>query len=211
MKKTIHEKNFSFTSKNKDTTSTLKSKEKVKIANKENIHFISDEDIKKKEKIIKIIDSIILILNIGTNIAFLFFIGDLLNGFSYASGIGYNFTTTRTIGIVLFVIAQITGIYLTVKLFLKQNLKIRLILTSVPLTFIFVGGLWLLYNINSIQITDSLSASRVLGISENATISIDFKYILIGIAIYIVILYFLYGLIFKQSKATKVSKKTIKK
>ena len=84
-------------------------------------------------------------------------------------------------------------------------------LVSAPLTFILVAGLWVLYNLNNIQINENISISEAVGVSEAVTTQINFEYIIIAVAIYIVLLYFLYGFIFKQSKASKVAKKKVEK
>ena len=208
MNNKINEKNFSFkTELPESEIKAIKSDEKVKIINQSNIEFVTDEEIEKKKNTIKIIDKIFLIINVATNIALIFFMGDMLSGFNYATGLGYSFTTTRYIGLAIFLLAQITGIYLTIKFFLKQNLKVRLLLVSVPLTFILVAGIWVFYNLNNISINDELLASDIIGLGESITFNIQFEYIIIAIAVYIILLYLLYGLIFKQSKASKVSKR----
>lgn len=203
--KSLHEKNFSFKPNPSKKSANLKNRNKIKIFNSTDMKFINNKDLIKKQKNIKLLDTIIVVINIISNVLFVFFIGDTLNGFYYATGLGYDFTTTRIIGIIIFAIAQLTGIYLTIKFFLKQNLKIRLLLVSAPLTFLLFGGLWLLYNINNINITDDISASELLGITSEQMYNIDFKYIIIALAIYIVLVYLLYGYIFKQSKATKIA------
>ena len=201
----LHEKNFSFTAEPTNEKSVLSHQDKkVKVVGLDGFTFFSDKDVQNKKKIIKVIDITLMIINIVTNVAFIFFMGDMLNGFSYAGALGYTFTTTRLIGLIIFLIAQVTGLYLTIKFFLKQNLKIRLILISAPLTFLLVGGVWLFYNLNNINITKDISASQAIGI-DSSFISLDFKFILLAVAIYLVILYFSYSGIFKQSNASKVA------
>lgn len=210
--KTINEKNFSFKTKlPEDQVKRIKSKNKVKLIKQSELEFISDEEIQRKEEKLKIVDKIIFTINIIANIALFFFIGDMLSGFVYASGLGYNFTTTRYIGLVIFLLAQVSGIYLTIKFFLKQNLKMKLLLVSTPLTFILVAGLWVFYNLGNININEQLSASEIVGINQVVSSSINFEYVLLAVGIYLVLLYFIYGLIFKQSRASKIAERKIEK
>lgn len=210
--KRFNEKNFSFkTELPADEVKKIKSQEKVKAINQGEIELVSDEEIKEKEEKIKIIDKVILIFNIATNIALLFFMGDLLNGFTYASGLGYSFSTMRWVGLGIFVLAQLTGIYLTIKFFLKQNLKVKLILVSTPLTFILVAGLWVFYNLGNISINEKVLASEAIGINQIITTNINFEYVILATLAYLVLLYFVYGLIFKQSRASKVAERKVSK
>ena len=206
--KTYNEKNFSFKTKlPPNEVKKIKSAEKVKIINQSELELLSDAEIQKKEEKMKIFDKFILILNIISNIALLFFMGDMLNGFVYASGLGYNFTNTRLIGLGIFLLAQISGIYLTIKFFLKQNLKVKLLLVSTPITFILVAGLWVFYNLGNININENLSASEVVGINQVVNSSINFEYVILAVIAYLVLLYFIYGLIFKQSNASKIAER----
>ena len=165
----------------------------------------------KKEEAIKYVDYSIIIINIGTNIALLFLTGDILNGFTYTSALSYNFTTLRYFEIAIFAIAQISGIYLLIKFFTKQNLKGKLLIITIPLTIILVVGLWFFYNAQNININSALTFSQIAGISDSTYTTIGFEYVLLAVLVYIILLYIIYGVIFKSMSFTKVkSSKTNK-
>lgn len=161
----------------------------------------------KKEKIIKFIDGIIIFINIATNVALLFLMGDILNGFAYTNALLYNFTTLRYIEIGIFLIAQVSGLYLMIKFFTSQNLKGRLLITTIPLTIILVAGLWFFYNAPNININGGLTFSKALGITQGTYETFGFEYVLIAVLVYILILFAIYSAIFKKSENKKDNKR----
>lgn len=157
------------------------------------------KSISKKQKKIKVIDIIIITINILTNIALLFLTGDILSGFVYTNALQYNFNTLRYFELLIFVIAQITGLYLMVKFFISQNLKGRLLIITIPLTTILVIGLWFFYNAQNITINNDLTFSTLVGITSSTYATIGFEYVFIAVLIYIILLYCIYNVIFKKT------------
>ena len=160
----------------------------------------------KTNNFVKVIDGVIILINIASNIALFFIMGDILNGFTYANNLSYNFTTIRYIEIGIFLIAQISGIYLTVKCFLNQKLKGRLLIVTIPLTILFIMGLWLFYNAPNININSSITFSDISGITQGTYASIGLEYVIISILVYALLLYDIYSVIFKKSSIKKVTK-----
>ena len=210
MSKIINEENLQFTDKplseKMDTANVATQKEKVKIFDSANAKVL-DKDAQKKRKLwFQILNKTTIILNIATNIAFLFFISEVLKGVGYNGALYYDFTTFRIIGIIIFAIAQITGLYLTVRAFKTANLKTRLILVTAPLAVILSGGTWVLLNIRNLDGAEG-ALVQALGLDTFNPSSVRFEYVLIAVGIYIALLYVLYGLIFKNAHVD-VEKKT---
>ena len=156
-----------------------------------------------KTKKIKTIDLFIILINILTNIALVFLTTDLLNGLSYNNGIYYNFTPLRILSIAIFAIAQISGLYLIVKLFISQNTKCKLLIVTIPLTILLVVGLWLFYNATNISINNSLTFSTLVGITQNTYDTIGFEYVFICLLIYVILLYSFYSIVLRGTQNKK--------
>jgi len=161
---------------------------------------ISDEEQQKNKKSKMILDKVNLILNIVTSIAFLFFITEVIKGFDFVDGIHYNFNVVNTIGIIVFIISQVTGVFLFVAFFTKQNLKIKMVMVTAPLLIILLGGAWLLMSLNTFEGEQEIALVNTLGLADFDTSSIDFKYVIIAVAVFLAVLYFLYGWLFKKYK-----------
>lgn len=158
----------------------------------------------KAEKTASIIWTII---NIVTNIAFLFFLSDVLNGFNFVNGISYTFNTFRIIGIILFVLAQVSGIILFVKFFSRQQIRTKLVLATMPLTLVMLVGGWVILNLDNFQGENEVALKESLNLQNFDPSSIDLKYVIIAAVIYLALLYIIYGWIVKSSKR-KMAKQT---
>lgn len=214
MAKKINEENLEFKatslSERLDDANVIKSDEKVKVFNSANAKVLSKAEQKTRKMWFQIIDKTLLILNVATNIAFFFFISDVLGGVTFSGGLGYEFNAFRIIGIIIFAIAQITGLYLTIKMFKSANLKTRLVLVTAPLAIVLLGGVWAILNIKNFTGETELAIVEALGLAEFDPSVVEFKYILIVVAIYLVLLYFLYGAIFKSAHIRTEKLKTEK-
>lgn len=156
---------------------------------------------------------ILIVINIVTNIAFLFFLADVLSGFDFSNGIGFNFTTINVIGLVIFIIAQVSGIFLFVDTFRKQPFRRKFIMASAPLTLIFLGGLWLVLSVDRFDGETENGIVQALNLENFDPSVIDFKYVIIAVVAFLVLLYFLFGwLVRKYSNEVKqmADKKNIK-
>ena len=181
----------------------------VNVANSDDVILdVQPESMSKKEKIVSTIWTIV---NIVSNIAFLFFLSDVLSGFIFVGGLGYVFTTSRIIGIVLFAIAQISGVILFAKFFSRQKLKTKLVLASMPLTLVLLGGGWLVLNIDNFDGENESYIKESLNLDTFDPSTIDFKYVIIATAIYLVLLYLIYGIIVKRTKKSKQNHTNTKK
>ncbi|MGN1227792.1 MAG: hypothetical protein ACI4TX_04020 [Christensenellales bacterium] len=212
MAKIIKEENLQFKDKplseELETAQVVNDSEKVKIFDSANAKVLTKEEQKSREIRFKIFDKTMIILNIITNIAFFFFISEVIAGIVFVGGIGYEFNTFRIIGIIIFAVAQLTGLYLMIKMFKNADLKTRLVIVTAPLSIILLAGMWAILNIQNFEGETELAIVEALGLSDFNPATIDFKYILIAVAIYLVLLYFLYGAIFKSANIRK--KKTEK-
>lgn len=168
------------------------------------------KEIKKKEN--KILNIVMVVLNIASNIAFLFFLSEVLRGFSFAGGVlGYNFNAFRVVGIIIFVVAQITGLYLTIKFISKQNLVLKLVAVSAPFTLLLLGGAWALLNINRLNSEGELAVINFLNLSDFDPASFDFKYVVIAVAIYLAILYLVFALLLRKGRKARVEVRDVVK
>lgn len=214
MSKFLNEENTIFSekplSKKLENANITNDTEKIKIFDSANAKILDKSEQKKRNFYFKLIDKSILILNIITNIAFLFFISDVINGIIFTNVLYYEFTTNRVIGAIIFAIAQLTGLYLFIKMFKNANVKTRLILATAPLTIVLLTGVWLILSSQNLKGKVELAIVTILGLDDFNTANFEFKYILIVVAIYLIGLYFLYGAIFKNSNL-KLSKDKMKK
>lgn len=214
MSKFLNEENTIFSekplSKKLENANITNDTEKIKIFDSANAKILDKSEQKKRNFYFKLIDKSILILNIITNIAFLFFISDVINGIIFTNVLYYEFTTNRVIGVIIFAIAQLTGLYLFIKMFKNANVKTRLILATAPLTIVLLTGVWLILSSQNLKGKVELAIVTVLGLDDFNTANFEFKYILIVVAIYLIGLYFLYGAIFKNSNL-KLNKEKMKK
>lgn len=151
----------------------------------------------KKEKVKCIVWTAI---NIVTNVAFLFFLGEVMKGFNFVGGFSYSFDWFRLVGIVLFVLAQVSGVVLFVKFFSRNQLRAKLIMATTPITmFMLVGG-WVVFNIDNFKGENELAIKESLHLQDFDPSTIGLKYVVIAGVIYLAILYFVYGWIVKSSK-----------
>ena len=214
MSKKINEENLEFKAtslgERLESANVVNDNEKVKIFDSANAKVLSKQEQKTRKLWMQITDKSMLILNILTNIAFFFFISEVVGGVTFSGGLGYQFTTTRTIGIIIFALAQLTGLYLTIKMFKTSNLKTRLVLVTAPLAIVLLGGVWAILNIKNFTGETELAIVDALGLSDFDPTVVEFKYILIAVAIYLVLLYFLYGAIFKSANVRTEKRKTEK-
>ena len=157
----------------------------------------------KQNKVIKYVDWFIIVVNVLTNIALLFLTNDLLNGITYNNGFYYTFTPLRYIELAIFGLAQVTGLYLIVKLFIKQGIKGKLLIITLPLTILLVVGLWLFYNAQNININSSLTFSALVGITQSTYDTIGFEYVFIALIIYVVIIYCFYSFVLNKFSRVK--------
>ena len=158
----------------------------------------------KSEKIASIVWTVI---NVVTNIAFLFFLSEVLRGFSFVNGINYTFDTFRIIGIVIFVLAQFSGVVLFVKFFSRQQIRTKLILATMPLTLIMLVGGWAILNIDNFQGESEVAIKETLNLQNFDPSIIDLKYVIIAGVVYLALLYIIYGWIVKSTKK-KMAKQT---
>jgi hypothetical protein len=195
----FNEKNFSFTTCEKShKKSLLKNDNKIKFAKQTSFKLISDVEICNKIKHLKVLDKIVLLVNILSNLSLIFFMSEIINGLYFTNAVNYDFTTVRIIGIIVFIVAQISGLYLGVRLFIEQSLRVKLLIVSIPLTILLVLGLWIIYNLDKIQINENISAMQLIGITSNGDLYISFPYIVLALLLYIFLLYGLYSLILKK-------------
>lgn len=165
---------------------------------------------KKEKRENKVLNIVMVVVNIATNVGLLFFLNELLRGFNFSGGtISYNFNTFRVIGIIIFLLAQITGVYLTIKFIAKQSLLIKLVVVSAPLTLIFLGGVWALLSINNFKGEGELAVINFLNLTNFDPSTFDFKYVVIALAIYLIILYVLFALLLRNGRRAKVTAKTV--
>ena len=166
-------------------------------------------ELSKKEKVENFVWTAI---NIVTNIAFLFFLSEVMKGFNFVGGFSYDFNVFRTIGIVLFVLAQVSGVVLFVKFFSRNQLRTKLIMATMPITmFMLVGG-WVVFNIDNFKSENELALKESLNLQNFDPSTIELKYVVLAGAIYLAVLYFVYGWIVKDSKRKTVdAKKSHKK
>ena len=170
----------------------------INVANKDEV--ILDPvagEMTKKEKIASVIWTIV---NIVTNIAFLFFLSEVLRGFDFSNGIGYTFDTFRIIGLILFAIAQISGIVLFVKFFSRQQIQTKLVLATMPLTLIMLIGGWAILNVDNFQGEGETAIKQTLNLQNFDPSNVDLKYVIIAGVIYLVLLYLIYGWIVRSHK-----------
>ncbi|MBQ8749489.1 MAG: hypothetical protein IJZ29_03365 [Clostridia bacterium] len=217
MSKIINEENLQFTDKplseRLENANVVNNNEKVKIFDSANAKVLTKQEQKSREIRFQIFDKTMIVLNIVTNIAFFFFISEVLNGVIFTGGLTYEFNTFRTVGIIIFALAQLTGLYLLIKMFRSANLKTRLVLVTAPLAIILLAGTWAILNVQNFQGETELAIVDALGLTDFDPATIEFKYILIAVAVYLVLLYVLYGLIFKSAnvRTEKKSKQDNKK
>ena len=95
-------------------------------------------------------------------------------------------------------------------MFKSANLKTKLVLVTAPLAIVLLGGAWAILNIKNFTGETELAIVEALGLSNFDPSVIEFKYILIAVAIYLVLLYFLYGAIFKSANVRTEKRKTEK-
>ena len=202
MSKFINEENLQFNDKplseKYKNANVIANTDKVKIFDSANAKVLSKEEQKTRKRIFDVILKIMVVLNILTNIAFLFFASEVLKGIGYNNGLYYEFNTFRIVGIIIFALAQLTGLYLTIRAFKTANLKLRLILVTAPLAVVLLGGLWALLNVQRLDGAEG-AIIQALGLDTFNPAEVKFQYILIAVAVYIILLYVLYGLIFKNA------------
>lgn len=178
---------------------------KVKIFDSANAKILTKKQQKVREVVFKIFDKTMLVLNLATNVAFLFFVSDVLQGVKYLDSLYYEFTTFRIIGIIIFAVAQITGLYLFIKMFKNSKLKTRLILATAPISVVLFVGVWALLNIQNINGGAESAIITALGLDNFNPETFELKYVLILVGLYLVGLYLLYGVIFRSSKYAKIN------
>ena len=161
-------------------------------------------ELTKKEKVANIVWTTI---NIVTNIAFLFFLSEVMKGFNFVGGFSYDFDVFRIVGIVIFVLAQVSGIVLFKKFFSRNQLRTKLIMATMPITmFMLVGG-WVIFNIDNFKGENELALKESLNLQDFDPSTIELKYVVLAGAIYLAVLYFVYGWIVKSSKRKTIDTK----
>ena len=175
---------------------------------KQQIEISTNREQPKKDN--KVVNVIMIVLNILSNIAFIFFISDVLRGFNFSGGnIDYNFTVFRVVGLVLFLIAQATGVYLTIKFIAKQKLAIKLVAILAPFTLLLLGGVWVLLSLDNFTSEGEIAFLNLLNLNDFDPASFDFKYVVIAAVVYLIVVYAVFALLFKKARRVNVKIKEV--
>ena len=140
-----------------------------------------------------------LIIAIITNIGLLFFFGDVLNSIKYNSGgLRFELTWGTYVGIILFILANISGFIVFVRFIRKQPLNRQIFFSTIPPTVTFVFLILFFFTIHIREQTQIVTAIRDgLGIYDATS-----RYIWMGVVVlaYALFLYFTYTNLSKPVK-----------
>lgn len=194
--KFIEDKNLSFYEDGQEKI--VKSEEKAKIVDTSKIKILSSSEVKKRKKFLSMFDKVILIINVVTNILFLFFMNNVLNGFYFTDVVNYSFNAVNIIGIVIFSIAQISGLYLLIKMFIKVRLPLKLVIATAPLILLFAIISYGLINVDMLSTGNAKIVLDTIGFDVANIGKIDFKYVLISSIVFLVLLYGIFTLLLRK-------------